>query len=153
MSSADLRKTLRLCLADHDRRLKELLRPQRILRGSFHQVYTRCGKANCWCAKARSGHAHTRLTWSEGGTFFTRKVPTAEREQVARLTNRYRQFRGQRGQLSTSQMKIQEGLDRYEKALIREVRRALAFLAFPSRMSAKNKRALQTRRSRKNQTM
>jgi hypothetical protein len=153
MSSADLREKLRVRLSDHDRLLKELLRPQRILRGSFHQVYTRCGKANCWCAKARRGHAHTRLTWSEGGTFITRKVPAAEREHVAHLTNSYRQFREQRGQLSTLQMKIQDGLDQYEKALIQAVRGALSFLAFPSGMSAKSKTALQARRSRKNQTM
>jgi hypothetical protein len=69
------------------------------------------------------------------------------------LTNSYRQFREQRGQLSTLQMKIQEDLDRYEKALIREVRRALSFLALPSAMSAKNKTALQTRRSRKKRAM
>ena len=153
MSSIDLGNKLRVFLRDHDRLLKELLRPGHILRGSFHQVHTRCGKANCWCAKARRGHAHTRLTRSQEGAFITRKVPAAEAERVVHLTDHYRQFRKQRGQLSTLQMKIQDSLDRYEKALIQKARRALSFLAFPSGSSAKNKTALQTRRFRKNKTM
>lgn len=133
--------------------VKELLRHHPILRGSFHQVYTRCGKTNCWCAKARKGHPHARLTWSEEGTIVTRKVPLGESKQVIRLTQSYRQFREQRRQLTALELKIQDRLDQYEKALIQEVRKPLSFLAIPSRMSVKNSQALQTRQTGRKKSM
>jgi hypothetical protein len=153
MSSTILKRKLLTLLSDHGCLLKQLLRHQRILRGSFHEVYTRCGKSNCWCAKARRGHAHARLTWSQEGTMITRKVAAAERKPVVKLTNNYRQFCEHRRQLSALEVKIQDRLDQYEKALIHETRKPLAFLAIPSRMPAKNKPALQTRRPRRKQPM
>ena len=86
MSSASLKKDLLTLLSDYQRLLRELLRGRPHLRGSFHQVYTRCGKPNCWCAKADKGHPHVRLTWSEAGNFVTRKVP-AGRERPSRRTD------------------------------------------------------------------
>lgn len=153
MSSTSLKQKLLVLLADHGRLFKQLLRPQSILRGSFHQVYTRCGKGNCWCAKARKAHPHARLTWSEEGTIVTRKVPAEESKRVIKLTENYRQFRQQRRQLTALELKTQDRLDRYEKALIHEVRQPLSFLAIPSRMSGKNTRALQPRQSRGKEPM
>jgi hypothetical protein len=79
----------------------------------------------------------------------TRKVPAGETKTVLRLTAKYRQFREQRDQLSALEVKIQDHLDQYEKALIRETRRPLSFLAIQLKMSAKLKPALQTDHSRK----
>ena len=83
----------------------------------------------------------------------TRKVRAAERELIVKLTNSYRQFCGQRRQLTSLQAKIQDRLDRYERALIHETRKPLAFLAVPSGLSAKNKPALQTPSTRRKQPM
>ena len=148
MSSAySLQQTLLSRLADRQRLLKELLRQPRILRGSFHQVHTRCGKPNCWCATARKGHAHSRLTWSEAGTFITRKVPASETERVVKLTDNYRQFREQRRHVGALDIEIHNCLDQYETSLINEVRQPLSFLALRRRKSAKTKQPLQTARS------
>ncbi len=149
MSSLSLKKKLHTLLSSHTRLVKQLLHYPRLLRGSFHQVYTRCGKSTCWCAQARQGHAHARLTWSEEGTMITRKVPVGEKKTVVRLTAQYRQFREQRDQLSALEAQIRDHLDQYEKALIRETRKPLSFLAIRPKMSAKFKPALQTRRSPK----
>jgi hypothetical protein len=153
MSSTILRRKLLTLLSDHSRLLRGFLHQPRILRGSFHQVYTRCGKPNCWCAKARKGHPHARLTWSEEGTNVTRKVPAGESKPVIKLTENYRQFREQRGQLTALELKIQDRLDQYEKALIEEVRKPLSFLAIPPRLSVRNTPALQTRQPRRKQPM
>ena len=153
MSSTILKRKLLTLLSDHSRLLRGFLQQPRILRGSFHRVYTRCGKPNCWCAKARKGHPHARLTWSEEGTNVTRKVPAGESKRVIKLTENYRQFREQRGQLTALELKIQDRLDQYEKALIEEVRKPLSFLAIPPRLSARNKSALQTRQPRRKQPM
>ena len=150
MSSPSLKRKLLILLSVRARLLQQLLRQQRILRGSFHQVSTRCGKSNCWCAKARQGHTHARLTWSEEGTIITRKVPAGEAREIIKLTDNYRRFRAQRGQAAALDIKIQERLDQYEKVLIREVRKPLFFLAIPSKVSAKNRSALQTPRPRSN---
>ena len=147
MSSASLRKELLKLLSDYQCLLEDLLRGRPHLRGSFHQVYTRCGKDNCWCAKADKGHPHVRLTWSEAGNFVTRKVPAAQKDQVAELTDNYRQFRQLRRQLTDLVSKIEECLDCYEKALTEEVRKPLAFL------SAQRRRRLQVRGSGKRPTM
>jgi hypothetical protein len=149
MSSTSLKRKLLTLLSQHGRLLKQILRHQRILRGSFHQVYTRCGKSNCWCAKARTGHPHARLTWSEEGTMITRKVGVTERKSVTKLTDYYRQFSEQRRQLSALQLQIQNRLDEYEKALIKQTRKPLPFLAIPSSLSVKTQSPLQTRRPRK----
>jgi hypothetical protein len=149
MSSASLKKDLLNLLSDYEHLLRELLRGRPHLRGSFHQVYTRCGKANCWCAQADKGHPHVRLTWSEAGNFVTRKVPAAEKDQVAKLTNNYRQFREQRRKLTALEAQIEECLDQYEKALTEEVRRPLAFLTSSTQLSGRRRRRLQVRESGK----
>jgi hypothetical protein len=149
MSSASLKKDLLNLLSDYEHLLRELLRGRPHLRGSFHQVYTRCGKANCWCAQADKGHPHVRLTWSEAGNFVTRKVPAAQKDQVAKLTDNYRQFREQRRKLTALEAQIEECLDQYEKVLTEEVRRPLAFLTSSTQLSGRRRRRLQVRESGK----
>lgn len=145
MSSTSAKKKLLRLLSDHRRLLKQILRSQRLLRGSFHEVYTRCGKPNCWCAKARKGHAHARLTWSEEGTMITRKVGMANRKTVVKLTGNYRKFIEQRRQLTALESQIQEHLDQYEKALIGETRKPLGLAPNPDGLSVKTQAPLQTR--------
>ena len=149
MSSDSLTQKLLTLLSDHSRLLRQLLRLRSIMRGSFHQVSTRCGKSNCWCATAARGHVHARVTWSEEGRFITRKVPAREIKLVLKLTKNYRGFRRQRRQLVAVESRIQDRLDQYEKALIREVRKPLSFLALAPQLSTKATTALQKRQSRK----
>lgn len=149
MSSSSSKQKLLNLLSTHTRLLKQMLRPRPLLRGSFHQVYTRCGKSNCWCAKAKRGHPHARLTWSQDGTMMTRKVGAAEQKAVIQLTENYKQFSEQRQQLTALQLQIKQRLDAYEEALINQTRKPLGFTAKKSPLSAKNKSALQTRQRRR----
>jgi hypothetical protein len=152
MSSSFLRKKLRTLLSDYGRLLRQILRHEQMLRGSFHQVYTRCGKKNCWCAKAKKGHPHTRLTWSEEGVMITRKVGASEQKIVLKLTHAYKQFGEQRRELTTLHQQIQAGLDDYENAVFRQSRKALGLLPPRASLSAKRSSPLQTRRRGRNQT-
>ena len=149
MSSASLKQKLLALLPRHRELVKQLLHAQRILRGTLSQVYTRCGKTNCWCAQARKGHAHARLTWSQEGTLTTRKVPAQQIDQVIELTEGYRQFRSQRRKLSALEVKIQDLLDQYEKTLTAEARKPLRFLALTSKRSARNQDSHQTQADRR----
>jgi hypothetical protein len=122
-----------------------------MLRGSFHQVYTRCGKENCWCAKARKGHPHTRLTWSEDGVMMTRKVAASTREAVIELTAAYQQFNEQRRELTALHQRIQAGLDDYEKAVVRQSAKPMGLLPAKASLSAKSPSPLQSRQPGENQ--
>jgi hypothetical protein len=153
MSSASLKKDLRNLLSHYEQLLGELLQGRPHLRGSFHQVYTHCGKPNCWCAKADQGHPHVRLSWSQAGKFLTRKVPVTEQDHLAKLTNNYRQFREQRRRLRALASQIEQCLDQYEKALTEEVRKPLAFLTSSARLSGRRRRRLQVRGSSKKPSM
>ena len=153
MSSASSKKDLLKLLSEYQHVLGQMLRGQPHLRGSFHQVHTRCGKPNCWCAKADKGHPHVRLTWSEAGTFLTRKVPASEQDQIAKLTENYREFQKQRLKLTELASTIERSLDQYEKTLTEEVRRPLAFLQSSAKLSGPRKRPRQVRGSGKKAVM
>lgn len=151
MSSTSFKRKLLALLSQYGRLLRQILRHQRMLRGSFHQVYTRCGKSNCWCAKAKKGHPHARLTWSEEGTMMTRKVGASEQKAVIKLTAAYKHFCEQRRQLSALDRQIQDRLDDYQKGVISRARKPLGLLPQRSPLSAENQSPLQTRRPRRNQ--
>jgi Family of unknown function (DUF6788) len=150
MSSTILRKKLCRLASDYGRLLRQILRHEQMLRGSFHQVYTRCGKENCWCAKAKHGHPHTRLTWSEAGVMITRKVGTSERKAVGKLTGAYKHFSQQRQELAAFHQKIHAQLDAYEDAVITQSRKPLGLLPRKGTLPTKTKSSLQKRRCRQN---
>ena len=151
MSSIVFRNKVRTLASDYGRLVRQILRHEQMLRGSFHQVYTRCGKENCWCAKAKKGHPHTRLTWTEEGLMVTRKVGASEQETVIKLTEAYKRFGDQRRELTALHQRIQDRLDDYEKAVVRQSRKPLGLLAGKASLSAKGQSPLQRRRPRQNQ--
>lgn len=106
------------------------------LRGTFSRVYTRCGKAACWCAHQPRGHPHTRLTWSENGQLRTRKVPADQAQEIIRLTQHYRRARALRRQLRTAITELLHGLDRYEQSRTDRTRSAMKFLPPPPKTEA-----------------
>jgi hypothetical protein len=143
MSSPQLQQRI-VTLRQRDRDLlDQLLHLQPLLRGSFTQVFTRCGKANCWCAQSAKGHPHLRLTGSENGRLTTRKVPAQAVEQVRLWTANYRQFRSLRRKLLALQAQLQDLLDHYEQSLIAQAQRPLRAVGFNSKMSPRTVRRRQ----------
>jgi hypothetical protein len=151
MSSSSSKKKLWTMAADYGRLVRRILRHEQMLRGSFHQVYTRCGKDNCWCAKAKKGHPHTRLTWTDEGLMMTRKVGTSERKVVLKLTKAYKEFGEQCRELTALHQQIQDRLDDYERAVVQQSRRPLGLMPEKASLSTKSQTPLQTRRPRQNQ--
>jgi len=150
MSSTFFREKLRNLASDYGRLLRQILRHEQMLRGSYHQVYTRCGKDNCWCAQAKKGHPHTRLTWTEEGLMMTRKVGTSERKAVLKLTDAYKRFGEQRRELTALHQQIQDRLDAYEKKVIRRTRKPLGLLPGKVSLPAKRQSSLPRRRPKQN---
>ena len=141
MSSPRLKQQLLTLRQRADDLLDQLLHIPPLLRGSFTQVYTRCGKANCWCADRAKGHPHLRLCWSEKGQLITRKVPPQAADQVRELTDNYRQFRSLRRELVQIQTRMEKCLDQYERSSITQAQRPLRPLGFATKMSARNNRS------------
>lgn len=125
---------------EYEHRLKKLLETGPMLRGSLGRVFTRCGKATCWCAQSPKGHPHTRMTWSQEGQMVTRKVPADAADQILELTHQYRRFRADRRALFALQVKLQSLLDRYEQSLTNQSQRSFPFLGLKSRMSRRSKK-------------
>ena len=138
MSSAKLKQKILALQHQGGQLLEQLLQDQPLLRGSFTQVYTRCGKPNCWCAQSPKGHPHVRLTWSENGQLTTRKVPVQAVDRVRELTAHYRSFRSLHHQLLRLQAKMNDLLDRYEASLIAQARKPLRSLGFTPTMSPRS---------------
>lgn len=127
MSSANSKKNI-LRLENQRRRiLSQLLEVRKLLRGSYATVYTKCGKANCWCREGK-GHPHPRITWSEKGRPMTRKVPHDHIEWIGEVTNSYRQFRSQRREMIKLETEIKTMLDVLENDMIEETRKNKDFL-------------------------
>ena len=140
MSTPKIRQRLRRSRRQQTQLLQQLLAVPALLRGSFSRVFTRCGKPNCWCARADQGHAHARIIWSEAGRLITRKVPANQVDQIRQLTANYRRFRRLRRALDTADAQLGEWLDQYEQQQIVKLRKRLTFLAVP-RENAGRKRS------------
>jgi len=135
MSSTRVKKKLRISVSRHAGLFEELLEIRPILRGSFNQVHTRCGKGNCWCARSLEGHPHAQLSWSQNGKMTTRNVPAQHIDRIVELTDDYRRYRSLRRKLIDLQGEIHDLLDQYEKSLIAQSQRTFPFLPFPPEMS------------------
>ena len=136
MSSLRLEKTLHKLQERHDQLLKELINTPPMLRGSFSRVSTRCGKPTCWCAQSAKGHRHTRLTWSEQGKLFTRKVPEDHVDRVVELTRNHCRFRTCRRELARVQKQLLNAIAKLESAVNQQTRKPLNYLALTPKTAA-----------------
>lgn len=125
MSRSQIRKKIQSLLKHQEQMLERLLKNPPMLRGTFSQVQTRCGKPNCWCAHSSQGHPHTRITWSQDGKLRTRKVPPDQIEQINQLTRNYRQFRSLRRKIAALQTEMRTLLDDLEREQVEEARKPL----------------------------
>jgi len=124
MSSPQIKKKLKRLLSRQEQLLERLLASPPMVRGTFSQVQTRCGKPNCWCARSHKGHSHARIIWSKEGKLRTRKVPPDQIDLIRELTSNYRRFRSLRRQIAALQMKIRTLLDELEAEQMEKSRKS-----------------------------
>ena len=115
-----LRLALKSLLAEHQRRLDEMLPLRQLVKGSVYQLQTRCGKPCCHCASEEEPlHSSTVLSWSERGKTRLRTLPPGERVRFRQLTENYRRFRQARAALVKLQRRMLATIDQLEKTLRR----------------------------------
>ena len=149
MSTAKYRKKLRTLQKRQAKLIDQLLATGPMLRGTVSQVYTRCGKPNCWCADSPEGHPHLRITWSQKGRMITRKVPSDELSRISNLTENYRRFRSLRRRLMEINTQIKQILDNYEMTRFNAIREGLPFLISSRKNAAQRSQRLQNPREEK----
>lgn len=113
MSTTEMKK-----LFDRQQKIVyELLNIERMLKGSYCSVYTKCGKASCWCADG-VGHKHSRLSWREAGKSRIRSIPSEDIDWVKQMTKNYSKFKKLIEDLSKIQDQIKVQLNHQAEKVI-----------------------------------
>lgn len=130
--------------ADNERQklLMKLFENKKMVRGTFCQIYVKCGKANCWCVNGK-GHSHKRMSWHERGKSFSRAVPREDYEWIEQMTNHFREYRNTRKKIIKMETTIGELLDLYEEDILKKTRKGKSYLeVWESKVSeAKHKKS------------
>lgn len=101
------------------RRLRDLLSPRQLLKGSVYQLKTRCGKPSCHCATPEGPlHSTPVLSWSQAGKTRLRSLSASDLARWRRLTEAYRRFRQARAHLVQLHRQILRALNRLQQALL-----------------------------------
>jgi len=94
-----------------------------MLKGSYGVTHNRCGKPNCWCAEPEAGgHPSHRVTWNDDGIFYSRNIPTNDREWVKQAVDNYKLFRRERRQIRLLYQKLQTEVDNIGMKMIKKTR-------------------------------
>jgi hypothetical protein len=81
-------------MRDRVQRVREVVRATRhMLWGSLGEVYRRCGRPSCRCAKGEKHGPVHYLTRNDGGRTRNIYVPQELREQVEKGVSAYRRYR------------------------------------------------------------
>ncbi len=107
--------------------LSSLLENKEMVRGSFCQIFVKCGRATCWCTKGK-GHPHKRMSLREGGKNFSRAVPKEDHVWVEEMTNNFREYREKRRQLGKLENEIRKLLDQLEEKCVKKTKKGKSYL-------------------------
>ena len=107
--------------------VNELLKEQIMVRGTFGEVYRKCGKPTCWCVKGE-GHPYIRISWSENAQSKTKAIPKKDATWIKKVTENYRNFRKLRHNLVILDKKFKSLLDQFENEMIKKSKKRKNYL-------------------------
>lgn len=93
--------------------LRELARPGPLIAGCFYEMYKKCGRPGCRCARGELHGPFPVLAVARGGRRTTRSVPRAQAGQVRARAAAYRAFQAKRRRLRRALARL--------AALVREI--------------------------------
>jgi len=142
----------RIKKAENERQelLLKLLIEEKMVRGSFCQIYVKCGKKNCACVTGK-GHSHQRMSWHEKGKSFSRAVPHEDYEWIEQMTNNFREYRKTRKEIMNIETTIRNLLDRHEEEILKKTRKKKSYLEVWKSLDseAKHQKSSETVKNRK----
>jgi len=102
--------------------LEELLRPGPLIAGSFYEMYKRCGRPGCRCARGDLHGPFPVVAVAREGRRSTRSVPRDRVQEVRHKTLAYRTFQQKRRQLERAMRRLTEIVKAIRDAHLEEVR-------------------------------
>lgn len=113
MSTSEMKK-----LFDRQQKIVDaLFKIECMLKGSYCSVYTKCGKASCWCAEG-VGHKHSRLSWREAGKSRIRSIPSDDIAWVKKMIKNHSNFKKLTEKLAEVQDQIKTLLNHHAEKII-----------------------------------
>ena len=103
--------------------IEKIIETKRMIPGTYKEVYRKCGKPYCWCAKEKEGHPFKRITWSEKGKPRSKAIPKEDVAWVKIMTSHYKSLKVYRQKLRKCVREIADLLDKYEAQIIKETRK------------------------------
>jgi len=121
-------------IQDKDKKRQELLSQlvleRKMVKGSFCQIFVKCGSKKCWCYSVK-GHPHKRMSLHENGKNYTRAVPVEDHEWMKEMTESYRKYRLMRRQMNKLENEIKRLLDQQEEKSLKRTKKGKAYLEIP----------------------
>ena len=115
--------------------LLSLLKIETMVRGSFCEIFVKCGKKSCWCVNGK-GHSHQRLSWHEQGISFSRAVPKEDYQWIESMTHNFREYREIRKKIMKIESKISELLDSFEEWMLKKTKKKKSYLDVSERLNS-----------------
>jgi hypothetical protein len=107
--------------------LSQIIESTEMVRGSFCQIFVKCGRKTCWCSKGK-GHPHRRMSLRENGKNFSRAVPMEDHAWIEEKTNNFRDYRKKRRQLAKLEKEIKKLLDQHEEKCVEKTKKGKSYL-------------------------
>ena len=121
------RKRVQSLGAQHASLLARLLDTSAMVKGTFQQVYQRCGKPTCRCVDGQ-GHLSIRISWTENAKSRTKAIPIADVEWVKSMTSNYKKFRKTRQRIRELNDELNRLLDELEREILNKTKRQRKYL-------------------------
>lgn len=107
--------------------LSQLVLERKMVKGSFCQIFVKCGRKQCWCYSAK-GHPHKRMSLHENGKNYSRAVPVEDHAWMEEMTESYRKYRLMRRQMNKLEKEIKGFLDQQEEKSLKQTKKGKAYL-------------------------
>jgi hypothetical protein len=108
--------------------VSNLLKIERMLKGSYVITNTTCGKSNCRCIVKGDLHKHARLVWRENKSAYVRAVPDSDAQWIKQMTQNYRDFKKIQRELLDEQNKLNAVVEKLRDEIIRHTKRGKSYL-------------------------
>ena len=121
------RKRVQSLRAQHASLLARLLDTSAMVKGTFRQVYQRCGKPTCRCVDGQ-GHLSIRISWTEDAKSRTKAIPSADVAWIKSMTSNYKRFRKTRQRIRELNDELNRLLDELEREILNKTKRQRKYL-------------------------
>jgi hypothetical protein len=132
----DLRKRVRVQLAEQRALVSSLLQQRELLQGSVFARYGECGKEGCACRQGRKHGPYYVFSMRSGGKGAFAYLDGSRLEQARTLVGRYREFRRGLRRLKKLNLELVDLLRRYQEAMTRKGGRRLKIGSIGTQKSA-----------------